>query len=530
MLLIRNEIYYFRWQVPEVLRLFVGKTEIVKSLRTKVRSEALARIAPFVAKVEHSKLVKDRYLMSEVSKEKIEKVIREIWEDAQTRSTAREGDREAILDDASNTEREAKVWSIAHTMSNELDLTDMFQLDMHKKKMAMIMLEKLGYNYDTDDMVDFLPAMNAISPQLTLAIAHYADRVKKAHDLNVPIEVPERFKQVLANPLNVEEKTFSPPLSEVIAGFIEFKTRKGLSKKSLVDYKNHADTLLHILEDKPVADLSRKDLRTCFEIYQNLPKRNKKPYCDMGLEEMLGMDIPEDDLIQPKTAGAAYKMLQGVWVYARDELEIEGLTPVADLKLNLTKSKSYGKYSDAEVGKILSHPIKHRKLNKWIMLIGAYSGARLGEIVQLRKQDVKIDDESGRHYFFISPDAGNLKTENAIRQIPIHQVLIHTGLLKFVEECKTERLFDGLTTKRITQDFSQHREDSGVPQIDDHGKRRVFHSFRHTVITKARNAGVSDYLVQQVVGHEKTSAGVTDRYSHDGDLKNLLCVIDCIDY
>ena len=41
MLLIRNQIYYFEWQVPLLLRPFLGQTEIIKSFRRKIKSVVL---------------------------------------------------------------------------------------------------------------------------------------------------------------------------------------------------------------------------------------------------------------------------------------------------------------------------------------------------------------------------------------------------------------------------------------------------------------------------------------------------------
>lgn len=54
--------------------------------------------------------------------------------------------------------------------------------------------------------------------------------------------------------------------------------------------------------------------------------------------------------------------------------------------------------------------------------------------------------------------------------------------------------------------------------------------FRHTFIAKVTPAGVSDALMQQVVGYEMTSAGITDRYTHTFPIKDVLEVIDCLVY
>ncbi|WP_394391010.1 tyrosine-type recombinase/integrase [Shewanella woodyi] len=58
----------------------------------------------------------------------------------------------------------------------------------------------------------------------------------------------------------------------------------------------------------------------------------------------------------------------------------------------------------------------------------------------------------------------------------------------------------------------------------------MFHSFRHTFITKSRSHGVELGLLQEVVGHEKFESGITRRYTHSYPLKALLTVVDNIQY
>jgi integrase len=68
----------------------------------------------------------------------------------------------------------------------------------------------------------------------------------------------------------------------------------------------------------------------------------------------------------------------------------------------------------------------------WVSLIAMYAGARRSEIVKLRAQDIKYDNDSERHYILITELAASVKTESASRQIPIHEVLISMGFLDFV--------------------------------------------------------------------------------------------------
>lgn len=143
-----------------------------------------------------------------------------------------------------------------------------------------------------------------------------------------------------------------------------------------------------------------------------------------------------------------------------------------------------------------------------------------------------MDAASGRHYLLITDEGEeqSVKTSNAIRQVPIHQKLLDSGFLNFVAGIVTDRLFHGLSAHQVTGWYSRFRDNLDISPRDDYGNRKVFHSWRHTLITKARAAGVSLEQVQQVVGHEKTSAGVTDRYTGTFPLKDVLGVVDAICY
>jgi site-specific recombinase XerD len=113
--------------------------------------------------------------------------------------------------------------------------------------------------------------------------------------------------------------------------------------------------------------------------------------------------------------------------------------------------------------------------------------------------------------------------------VPIHKALIDEGFLSYVES-QEDKLFDGLNAESFTKWFFEFRESLGIERYNDFNHRKVFHSFRHSFITKSRGAGNEGTKVQQVIGHEKLHFGVTDRYTHDYDLYQVLDVIDKVSY
>ena len=77
----------------------------------------------------------------------------------------------------------------------------------------------------------------------------------------------------------------------------------------------------------------------------------------------------------------------------------------------------------------------------WLPIVGYYTGARLGELVQLHVQDI---DFSGPFPFLhgtedytgnaVAGEAKHVKSEAGVRRVPLHPDLIELGFQTFVEE------------------------------------------------------------------------------------------------
>lgn len=118
-----------------------------------------------------------------------------------------------------------------------------------------------------------------------------------------------------------------------------------------------------------------------------------------------------------------------------------------------------------------------------MILLLAYTGARRSEIATLTKGQVCFDDDSIRHYLRLSDG----KTDNATRQLPLHQHLIDLGFLEFVE-CSNDELFpevSGTNMAKIGKELTVIREKLAIPYLDIRKQRRIVHSFRHSVVTAA---------------------------------------------
>jgi hypothetical protein len=106
--------------------------------------------------------------------------------------------------------------------------------------------------------------------------------------------------------------------------------------------------------------------------------------------------------------------------------------------LNRPITRETGKaFNDDEIKTILrasaalGNPTEPRgATRRWVPWLCAYTGARVGELTQLRVQD--IEQRTCGPVLRITPDAGTVKTDKA-RTVPIHPHLVEMGLLEYVE-------------------------------------------------------------------------------------------------
>lgn len=335
-------------------------------------------------------------------------------------------------------------------------------------------------------------------------------------DMSSGMRFSELYAKFLAHKMDAEEA--------------KKERRKPLSERMQKEYARYFKTLVEIMgEDMPIYKITRKVMKDAILTFRSLPQRNKKPYMSLPVLELLEMEIPEKDLLADNTVSDVKKLVQGIFSYGYEK-ELITASPARDLKLNLDLKQTFAMYSDAEVKKLLAASFKESEpWRQWLPTLAAHTGARMGELVQLRKQDIKPDTDTDRHYILITGEAGSVKSDNADRQVPLHSALIDQGFLDFVDKADG-RLFDSLNSPTVTKWFAKHRDSLDIERFDDLGNRKVFHSFRHTFITKSEGASNSVNHVQQVTGHKKTSFGVTDRYIHPHPLKVVLGVVDRIEY
>ncbi|MBJ6131535.1 hypothetical protein JAU75_01640 [Ochrobactrum sp. Q0168] len=150
---------------------------------------------------------------------------------------------------------------------------------------------------------------------------------------------------------------------------------------------------------------------------------------------------------------------------------------------------------------------KSTAAKRWASIICAFTGARIVEIMQLRKEDVR--QEGDATVIRITPDAGSVKT-GQYRDVPLHKQLIDEGFLKFVESSKDGPLFhhnkpeDALTGARTMAGRVSNwlRDSKVIPE-----GVQPNHAWRHRFKTIANDLGLPERVVDAIQGHAGRTAG-----------------------
>ncbi|MGV1835247.1 tyrosine-type recombinase/integrase [Rhizobium rhizogenes] len=145
---------------------------------------------------------------------------------------------------------------------------------------------------------------------------------------------------------------------------------------------------------------------------------------------------------------------------------------------------------------------------RWIPWLCAYSGCRVGELVQLRKEDIKRQGVNG-WVMRITPEAGSVKSKEA-REVPLHAHLVEMGFTDFVGGAGGGYLFIVVGPKdEHWTAVRTRRTDLAVFIRKAVNDRNVApnHGWRHTFKTKGIDAGIEEKVLDALCGHMPSTEG-----------------------
>ncbi|SNB45691.1 Phage integrase family protein [Geobacter sp. DSM 9736] len=348
------------------------------------------------------------------------------------------------------------------------------------------------------------------------------------------------------------------PLSKVVDEYIKVEyTRTGkASNHSVREYEYHCRLFQEGLNNKDIQDVTRENIREYLELLKKYPSnaRKLKPYRDKTVAEIAAMNVPAEHRMSDTTIDKYLARVHALLKWATNEGYIEknpgaGIQHVKK-KQTACKQEHYlpfdredingmvqGLLAVAEKGELEGKPER-----LWLPLIGLFTGARANELAQLHIEDVQQDQKSGVWFFKIESDeekSKRVKNASSNREVPIHPTLLELGFLEYYQKVKKSgapRLWMNLThtNKGYYRNFSNWFLKSPLGDgfknlyMTTH-RKKVFHSFRGTLINELKHRLVPESVIQDIVGH--THKTVTfDTYALPHRLETMLGAMLKIDY
>lgn len=161
-----------------------------------------------------------------------------------------------------------------------------------------------------------------------------------------------------------------------------------------------------------------------------------------------------------------------------------------------------------------------RNARRWCPWLCAYSGARVTETTQLRRED--FSEEDGTWFYRITPSAGSVKNRT-YRRVPVHEHVIAEGFLTFLQSVKSGPLFydparrekeNAVTSRAALESIRLAewlRDETEIAK-----DVRINHAWRHTWKTQALGAGIEERIRDAIAG---LAVGRTARkYEHPNSM------------
>ncbi|MGV6804085.1 MAG: DUF6538 domain-containing protein [Ruegeria sp.] len=263
------------------------------------------------------------------------------------------------------------------------------------------------------------------------------------------------------------------PVIDKLVKHLKHNDATRVTKKDLIDWR---DQLMGSLSAKTVSDVYLSTIRSLFS---------------WAVENEILTENPAANVRQAKPKKQ----------HTRERGYVE-----AEANKVLKASRTYTPNED-ERGYVRekSHLVAAKR---WAPIICAFTGARVSEITQLRKEDVRKID--GQWVIRITPDAGSVKT-GGYRDAPLHPQIISEGFIDFVEAHESGPMFHGgkkqedysRKAKRIANQVAEWLSKSGLTPEG----LLPNHAWRHRFKTQCRELGISDRVVDAIQGHAGKTAG-----------------------
>jgi len=383
----------------------------------------------------------------------------------------------------------------------------------------------------SSDSLSWRPLVRAIQ-----AAYIRAGKDKQARNEGEVVPTPTVAKATSQRPLSSPSDEQGPLLSVLADEWITEKAASWASKTTN-DHRTTIDNFITVAGDKPLAAYSKADGRAFKSTLLKLPSNWTKQ------RELTGQSVDRaaeraDELgMAPMSAKNVNKLIgyaAAFWNWAAKQYDECPPNPLNGMKVTLKKRarEERDPFTLSELQTIFQAPVftgckslHHWRQSGslvpknsgmyWAPLVGLFTGARMGEILQLYVSDVIYTGGIDIIDINVDGDDKKLKNPGSRRQTPVHPELKRLGFLEHVQKMRqqgSKRLFpdmpmgsDGYYSSVYSKRFI-----SLLINLKVKREQNAFHSLRHNFEDACRNSGISKDVMNALQGHSES--GMSGRY------------------
>ncbi|WP_341642243.1 DUF6538 domain-containing protein [Phycobacter sp. K97] len=472
----KSGIYYIRVRVPADLVALVGRKEVPKSLRTRDPVEAKERFAAEYAALQR-RWAALRAKPEPLPLKQIVSLAGQVYQNLMMTLDTEPG--------------EPSIWAQVTRLNAQAADNDLALEQWYGSAVDELLMEN-GIATDAVSRARLIKEVQRAWEQAT------EQQHKRSQGDFSPDPNANRFPE-WSPEKKPSESSSAPTLSDLFDKWEKDHLANGKSKNTVKDFRQKLDALKDYLGHEEVDRITPREISEWTDHLRH----------EQGLT--------------PKTVSGKYlAAVKTVFRLAHSKFLIDS-DPAKSVSVKIpprVKSRSSG-YTEAEAKQILSaanrvfeqspNMAHHNKLAcRWVPWICAYTGARAGEITQLRKEDLTV--VNGIPQITITPEAGSVKA-GRYRDVPVHPHLQEIGLLDFIRNSKSGYLFhSGSSTAAEALKRSGNARDKiavwvreSVGITDE--RIQPNHAWRHRFKTVGRNADIAPEYLGAIQGHAGRTAG-----------------------
>lgn len=508
----RQGRYYFRVRVPKDLVSLLGSTEIKRALRTGdlKHGKTLAKVWSYRAE-RLFMLARSGLMTDDQIRGLAEEYLHEGLMELEGNRASGYGPKDEDSLDAHLLGCEEGIYQYREALSYN-DIESMAPVVDELLTRKCITLEKNSLEYGKVCREFLKAAIQVLEVEKERLVGNYDNKYDRSFDRLTHPSTPAAA---------IEPRDGGKTLSNVIKLYADEKaSKKDWSYKTKLEMDGIFRLVLLVIGDRDIRTLDRTTFISFASALDKLPPNlfKKKTYKDKQIDDILKM--VERVSAKPMAVKTRNKVVQSIstlmeWCADQGYVEKNYATKLS-AKDNEKASEKRKAYSSEDIGRLLASPVYTKDTPSgepekfWIPLLALFTGARLNELCSLYLEDVQtiegvpcIDINSNRA-------DKKIKTESSERSVPIHPTLISMGFLGYVEKLKKEnqqRLWPNLSFTRSNGYGGAFGKWYGhySRKFITEDRKKVFHSFRHSLIDNLKQQEVDQKIIEAIDGHKDNS-------------------------